>query len=153
MYILSGSAELATTEHTAADSDQLSEISVQYMAYIKSYKQLIVWQKSIQLVKNVYNLTEKFPSSEMFGLTSQMRRCAVSIPSNIAEGYGRKSKKEYLQFYSISYGSALELETQVIISKELGFVPKNSYKEIDMVLKEVASMLNAMMSKMKQSDR
>ena len=72
------------------------------MAYIKSYKQLIVWQKSIELVKAIFKLTESFPKSELYGLASQIRRAAVSIPANIAEGYGRRSKKEYSYFYSVS---------------------------------------------------
>ncbi len=89
------------------------------MAYLKSYKELIVWQKSIELVKLVFILTDKFPRSEPYGIIAQMRRAAVSIPSNIAEGYGRKSIGSYVQFYLIAYGSALELETQLIIAKEL----------------------------------
>ncbi len=89
---------------------------------LKSYKELIVWQKSIRLVEEIYRLTARFPSCELYGLTSQMRRASVSIPSNIAEGYARKSQKEYRQFYAISYGSALELETQYIIAKKLKFI-------------------------------
>ncbi|PJC23120.1 four helix bundle protein [candidate division WWE3 bacterium CG_4_9_14_0_2_um_filter_48_10] len=89
---------------------------------VHSYKELVVWQKSIALVKVIYELTKNFPRSEQFGVVSQMRRAAVSIPSNIAEGYGRKSSKEYKQFYSIAYGSALELDTQLIICRELELV-------------------------------
>ncbi|MCL5439103.1 MAG: four helix bundle protein [Patescibacteria group bacterium] len=120
------------------------------MTYIKSYKDLIVWQKSMQLVKEVFILTSKFPKSETYGLTSQMRRAAVSIPSNIAEGYGRKSPKEYSQFYSIAYGSALELETQVIIAKELEFLKSEFFTKIDQLLQEVSKMLNVMTRTMKQ---
>jgi four helix bundle protein len=120
--------------------------------YIKSYKELIVWQKSMQLVKEVFLATDKFPKSEMYGLISQMRRCSVSIPSNIAEGYGRKSKKEYSQFYSIAYGSTLELETQLIISKELAFVDIKDFQRINSLLEEVAKMLNFMTSKMRELD-
>lgn len=120
------------------------------MTYIKSYKELIVWQKSIKLVKEVFLLTNNFPKSELYGLTSQMRRAAVSIPSNIAEGYGRKSSKEYAQFYSISYGSALELETQVIISKELSFTLLENFGKVDILLEEVSRMLNSMISQMRQ---
>lgn len=87
--------------------------------YIKSFKQLIVWQKSILLVKEIYEITKKFPQNEMYGLVSQMRRSAVSLPSNIAEGYKRRGIKEYLQFLSIAEASSAELETQIIISKDL----------------------------------
>lgn len=73
----------------------------------------------MRLVKGIFLLTEDFPKSEVLGLTSQMRRAAISIPSNIAGGYGRRSTKEYIQFYSISYGSALDLETQIILSRDL----------------------------------
>lgn len=120
------------------------------MVYLKSYKELIVWQKSILLVKKIFLLTGTFPQSELYGIVSQMRRAAVSIPSNIAEGYGRKSSKEYAQFYSIAYGSGLELETQLIIAKDLGFGKKEDFAEIEALLEEVLKMLNAMTSKMKQ---
>lgn len=83
----------------------------------KSYKQLIVWQRSMELVDEIYKLTKTFPSEEKFGLTSQMRRCAVSIPSNIAEGYKRKSIGEYLRFLNIADASAAELETQLLVAK------------------------------------
>ncbi|MBU4479841.1 four helix bundle protein [Patescibacteria group bacterium] len=86
---------------------------------MKSFKQLIVWQKSILLVKEIYEITKKFPQNEMYGLVSQMRRSAVSLPSNIAEGYKRRGIKEYLQFLSIAEASSAELETQIIISKDL----------------------------------
>ncbi len=120
--------------------------------YIKSYKELIVWKKAIQLVKEVFILTEKFPKSELYGLISQMRRAAIAIPSNIAEGYGRKSPKEYFQFYSIAYGSALELETQIIIAKELKFALDIDFENTDNLLEEVLRMLNSMTSKMKKLD-
>ena len=120
------------------------------MTYIKSYKELIVWQKSIRLVKEVFILTDSFPKSELYGLTSQMRRAAISIPSNIAEGYGRKSPKEYAQFYSISYGSVLELETQLIIAQELQFTDPKKFDTVEALLEEVARMLNSMTIKMKQ---
>lgn len=120
------------------------------MAYIKSYKELIVWQKSIQLVKEVFILTDKFPKSELYGLVAQMRRAAIAIPSNIAEGYGRKSPKEYVQFYSIAYGSALELETQIIIAKDLKFANDENFNKAEDLLEEVSRMLNSMTSKMKK---
>ena len=120
------------------------------MTYIKSYKELIVWQRAIKLVKEIFILTDKFPKSELYGLISQMRRATVAIPSNIAEGYGRKSSKEYAQFYSIAYGSALELETQIIISKELLFTSSENFGKVDSLLEEVARMLNSMISQMRQ---
>lgn len=120
------------------------------MTYIKSYKELIVWQKSIQLVKAIFILTNKFPKSELYGLVSQMRRAAVGIPSNIAEGYGRKSTKEYTQFYSIAYGSALELETQIIIAEELELAKKEDFVKVEGLLNEILRMLNSMTSKMRQ---
>lgn len=86
---------------------------------IKSFKELTVWQKSIDLVKEVYRLVALFPKEETYGLSSQIKRCVVSIPSNIAEGFNRKSKKENSQFISIAYGSSAELETQLLIAKEL----------------------------------
>ena len=120
------------------------------MAYIKSYKELIVWQKSMLLVKEIFILTSKFPKSELYGIVSQMRRAAVAIPSNIAEGYGRRSTKSYTQFYAIAYGSALELETQSIIAKELNMTTKENFITSDNLLVEVSKMLNAMITKMRQ---
>lgn len=95
---------------------------------IQSYKELIVWQKAITLVKEVYILTSLFPKEEQFIIIPQIRRAAISIPSNIAEGYARRSHKEYLQFYSISYGSCLELETQLIIAKNLKLALDDKFK-------------------------
>lgn len=115
---------------------------------IQSYKQLIVWQKSKRLVVEIYKLTENFPKDEVFGLTSQMRRCAVSIPSNIAEGRMRGTKKDFLSFLRISYGSGAELETQIEIAKEI-FKNKNlEYSQADSLLEETMKMLNAMLRTM-----
>jgi four helix bundle protein len=86
---------------------------------IQSYRKLIVWQKSFELVKDVYSLTKELPKDEQFGLVSQMRRCAVSIPSNIAEGQQRNNAKEYRQFLGIARGSAAELSTQLLLIQEL----------------------------------
>jgi four helix bundle protein len=122
------------------------------MSYIKSYKELIVWQKSFELVKEVFILTSKFPQSELYGIASQMRRAAISIPSNIAEGYGRRSTKSYTQFYAIAYGSALELETQTLLSKELKLALQENFKKVDNLLIEVCKMLNAMITKMRRLD-
>ena len=98
----------------------------------------------MDLVEQIYTLTRIFPKEELFGLIMQMRRAVVSVPSNIAEGYARRSHKEYLQFYSISYGSALELETQVEISRRLKFAPSESFKASGDLLKEVCKMLYVM---------
>ena len=87
----------------------------------KSFKDLIVWQKSYKLVLEIYKMTKGFPKTETYGLSQQMRRAAISIPSNIAEGYGRKHKAEYNQFLSIAYGSLLELETQYLLSIDLKY--------------------------------
>lgn len=114
------------------------------MSYIKTYKDLIVWQKSMEVVEIVFKETKSFPGSELYGLVSQMKRAAVSIPSNIAEGFGRNSPKEFAQFYSISYGSALELETQLIIAKRIGYLNEEGYKKITALLNEVLKILNKM---------
>ena len=107
-----------------------------------SYKNLIVWQRSIELVVEIYNLTDKFPKTEIYGLTSQMRRSAVSIPSNIAEGRRRGYQKEFTHFLTISYGSGAELETQLEISKRLSFLNDSEYKKAEQLLEEVMKMLN-----------
>lgn len=120
--------------------------------YLKSYKALIVWQRSIQLVKEVFILTKYFPRSEIYGIISQIRRAAISIPSNIAEGYGRGSRKEYIHFLSIAYASGLELETQIIIAKELNFIKEENFLKTEMLLEEVLRMLNVMIKKLKNQN-
>ena len=109
---------------------------------LKSYRDLIVWQRSIDLVSEIYRLTEQFPQTEIYGLTSQMRRAAVSIPSNIAEGYSRKSKNEYSQFIRISFGSGAELETQLVIAENLKFTSAEKSAKVKMLLGETMRMLN-----------
>lgn len=120
------------------------------MARLTSYKELIVWQKSMELVKMIYLTTETFPTREIYGLASQMRRAAISIPSNIAEGYGRKSQKEYTQFYSIAYGSTLELETQLLISRELNLIRNKEFTKANELITEISRMLHAMIIKFQQ---
>ena len=112
-----------------------------------SFRDLTVWQKSMSLVTHLYKLTEKFPGEEKFGLTSQMRRAAVAIPSNIAEGRRRGTSKEYRQFLQIAYGSGGELETQLEISLRLGYLNKSDYEKADQLLQEIMRMLNALMGK------
>lgn len=113
---------------------------------MQSYNELIVWQKSVELVTELYRVTEKFPKTEIFGLTSQIRRAAVSIPSNIAEGYSRKHKPEYIQFLRIAFGSGAEIETQMIIIKNLGFVKDSDTIKVTSLLEETMKMLNKLIS-------
>lgn len=111
---------------------------------IQSYKDLVVWQKSMDIVVAIYALTEYFPKSEIYGLTIQMRRAVISIPSNIAEGRRRGSRKDFRHFLLIAFGSGSELETQIEISKRLMFGKKLNYQKIDALLDEVMRMLNKM---------
>lgn len=113
---------------------------------IYSYRDLVVWQKSMQLVVVIYGLTDQYPKSELYGLISQTRRSAVSIPSNIAEGRRRGSKKDFRQFLIIAYGSGAELETQIEIAKRLPFGKNLNYIKVDNLLIEVMKMLNKMTS-------
>lgn len=107
----------------------------------KPHHQLAVWQRSINLVKGIYQLTGEFPESEKFGLISQMRRAAVSIPSNIAEGAARNSRKEFINFLHIAQGSIAELETQILISQELGFVKVDSVNSLLQEMDEISKMI------------
>jgi four helix bundle protein len=97
---------------------------------MRNFRDLEVWQSAVLFVKRIYTITDTFPSEEKFGLVSQINRCAVSIPSNIAEGCSRTSQKDFSRFLQISLGSAFELETQIEIAKELGFVDVNLHLEI-----------------------
>lgn len=111
---------------------------------LKNYKELSVWQKSYKLCLHIYKVTKRFPKDEMYGLTSQIRRSTVSIPSNIAEGYGRKTTLEYVRFLYIAYGSVCELETQIMISGDLGYVEKDRLQEIRDEIGDIERMLKAM---------
>ncbi|MDO8492780.1 MAG: four helix bundle protein [bacterium] len=111
---------------------------------MKDYRQWIVWQKSMQLVEGVYKLTKVFPQHELHGLASQMQRCAVSIPSNIAEGYARVSKKDQHHFYRISFASSRELETQLEIARRLKYNSEIEIKKNEELLLEVIKMLSKM---------
>lgn len=117
----------------------------------KTYKELIVWQKSYQLSLLVYQLTSKFPKSEVYSLSSQLRRASVSIPSNIAEGYCRYSKKEYIQFLQISFGSGAELETQLMIAKDLNYVSETEFVKVNDLIEQVMKMLNSLILKIRSS--
>lgn len=116
---------------------------------ITTYKELVVWQKAMELVKEIYLLTERFPEDELYGLASQMQRAAVAIPSNIAEGYLRGHRKEYIQFLSVSLGSAAELETQILICNSLNKFSNLDFSKSDSLLTEVMKMLFVMIRRMK----
>ncbi|MBP6884831.1 MAG: four helix bundle protein [Candidatus Pacebacteria bacterium] len=116
---------------------------------ISSHKDLIVWQKAKRVAILVYSLTDKFPHEEKYGLTSQIRRSAVSVVANIAEGRGRNTRKDFVNFLHFSLGSCTELETELIISKELSFGTLGEYTEIEGLLIEVQKMLNVMIKKLK----
>jgi four helix bundle protein len=112
---------------------------------IHSYKDLIVWQKAADLAVLIYEITETFPTNELYGLVSQMRRCAISIISNIAEGRRRGSRKDFHQFLTIAYGSGAELEAQIIVVKRLSFGSKLDFEQIDGLVIEIMKMLNKML--------
>jgi four helix bundle protein len=113
---------------------------------MKTYKDLIVWQKSIKLVILIYTLLEQFLKEEIFGLSSQIKRSAVSLPSNIAEGKMRGTNNEFRRFLLIAYGSGAELETQIEIAKQLKKTQNLDYREIDELLLEVMKMINKMIA-------
>ncbi len=113
---------------------------------LRSYKELIAWQKSIDLVAEIYRITQEFPREEIYGLTSQLRRSAVSIPSNIAEGQGRATKGEFIQFLCHARGSLFELETQVVIGGRLGYITKETETELQQKMTEVGRILNGLLT-------
>ncbi len=116
---------------------------------MRKYKDLVIWQKSVDLATSIYKITTLFPSEEKYGLISQMRRCSVSIPSNIAEGAGRSSDKEFSRFLKIAYGSAYELETQMIISMKLEFIQTNDFEILSKELEELQKMIFVFNRKLK----
>ncbi|UAM96650.1 four helix bundle protein [Polaribacter litorisediminis] len=116
---------------------------------MKTHKDLLVWQKSIDLVTEIYKLTSQFPSNEIYGLVSQLRRASVSIPSNIAEGAARSSDKEFARFLYIARASAAEVETQLIISENLGYLMSDKSKSKEQLL-SISKMLTALINKINQ---
>ena len=112
-----------------------------------NFRNLIVWKRAVELATDVYRITINFPKFELYGLTSQIRRAAVSISSNIAEGAGRRSKKEFAYFLGISYGSACELETQLLIAKNLEYMKESDFDSIFIELNEIQKMLYALEKK------
>ena len=111
---------------------------------VKSFQELIVWQKSMELAKLTYFLVKKLPNEELFSLSNQMRRAAVSIPSNIAEGQARKSKKEFKRFLSIAKGSAAELQTQLLLCVNVGYLTETDISQSIVLLNEIAKMIPAL---------
>ena len=119
---------------------------------MKTYRDLLVWQKAIHFVTQVYRVVKMFPQEELYGLTSQIKRSAVSIPSNIAEGYGRKSKKDYIRFLQIAMGSIFEIQPQLEISKNLEFISGSSFSELYEKSREIERMLSSMINKISASN-
>jgi four helix bundle protein len=117
---------------------------------LKNYKELNVWQKSYELCLKIYRITAKFPNEERYGLTSQIRRSAVSIPSNIAEGYGRKTTVDYIRMLYISYGSVCELETQILLAGDLGYIEKGELGTARKDIAEIERMLKALIKSLEK---
>jgi four helix bundle protein len=118
------------------------------MPQIKTYRDLIVWQKSMALITEVYKLTKNFPQDEMYGLVVQMRRSSVSIPSNIAEGYGRNSTPDYIRFLKIALGSLYEVQTQLHISLNLNYIKNEIFDEQFESSREIERMLSSLIQKL-----
>jgi len=122
------------------------------MNSIKSYKDLLIWQKGIKITNDVYALVMSFPNEELYALTSQIKRSTVSIPSNIAEGFGRNSTKSYLHFLKISIGSLFELETQLIIAKNQNFIKNDDLFDVIMNhIFEESKMINSYINKLEKA--
>ncbi len=119
-------------------------MSKEIQTELKGFEKVTAWQKGMELALLIYKLTDQFPKTEIYGLTSQMRRCAVSIPSNIAEGYRRFSKQEFHHFLTFSFGSGGELQTQLKIAKGLGYSKMEDYNKVDSLLDEVMKLLYTM---------
>ena len=119
------------------------------MTEIKSYKDLLIWQKGIDIIIKLYQLVEGFPKEEIYALTSQLKRAAISISSNIAEGYGRNSTQSYIHFVSISRGSLFELETQLIVAQKLKFIKNETlFSDLMNQITEESKMLNSFLNKL-----
>ena len=115
---------------------------------VKTFEDLIIWQKSIVLTKQIYTITRKFPKEEIDGLSNQLRRASVSVASNIAEGYGRITRNDYKRFLSFSFGSTFEIQTQLIICIEIGIINNEDFNESMMLSKEISAMLYAIIKKL-----
>ncbi|MDZ7807763.1 MAG: four helix bundle protein [Gracilimonas sp.] len=115
---------------------------------MNKYKNLEIWKRSVALATDVYNVTKSFPNEEKYGITSQIRRCSVSVPSNIAEGAGRGSKKEFKRFLNIAYGSIYELETQLLISINLGYLKTEIHEELSKEIDQIQKMIYSFSKKL-----
>jgi len=115
---------------------------------VKTFEDLIIWQKSIVLTKQIYTITRKFPKEEIYGLSNQLRRASVSVASNIAEGYGRITRNDYKRFLSFSFESTFEIQTQLIICIEIGIINNEDFNESMMLSKEISAMLHAIIKKL-----
>lgn len=115
---------------------------------VKDYKDLLVWQKGIEIVEKIYSATDKFPKEELYGLTAQMRRAAISIPSNIAEGFVRRHTKEYKQFLYVSLGSCAELNTHIIITNRRNYIAKPKSEELSEDINHETRMLVSLINKL-----
>jgi four helix bundle protein len=118
---------------------------------VQSFRELIAWQKAMDLAVSVYKDTARYPRQEVYGLTSQTRRAAVSIPSNIAEGHARQSTKEFLHFLSIADGSLAEVETQVLLAERLGFLSSQSSDSLVAQIKEIGRIINGLSRSLQKS--
>jgi len=116
---------------------------------MKTYKELIVWQKSVEFVTMIYSATKNFPKEEIYGLTNQIRRAAVSVPSNIAEGFGRNSKKDFKRFSQIAISSLFEIQTQLEIAKNLKFISDKDFINLFDLTREIEAMLASLIRKLK----
>lgn len=122
------------------------------MGEIKSYKDLLIWQKGIEIVLYAYKLVSSFPKDELYALSSQIKRSSVSIPSNIAEGYGRQSTQSYIQFIKIARGSLCELETQLVVANKLNFInDEKLFLELSNQIIEESKMINSFLNKLESS--
>ena len=121
------------------------------MGMVESYKDLITWQKGMDLVERIYRLSRLFPQDERFGLTSQLKRASVSIPSNIAEGHARSTRQEYARFLDVARGSANEVETQLLIAKRLAFSDENELHEAVSATNEIQRILLGLMRSLRKA--
>lgn len=120
---------------------------------MKTFRDLLVWQKSMVFVTEIYNVSKSFPKEEIFGLTSQLRRSAVSIPSNISEGYGREGVKDYLRFLNISIASLFELQTQIEIAFNLNYIEKDKFEILYELSREIERMLSSFIRSVKSKSK